>query len=321
MKLSVFLTLYGWTLLLVQSSEQCPQGLELKSVCADTLQPTCDNKVMPQAPVTSDCITKFACRCPATSPFRWKNQCYKGFECPNKGADAPSDNIIGHNFIVAGQLLSNGFMYASHISALKLPQHWYHGIALFQVQDPHCITVVQKAHADNPSSFLSLKYLVPTKLVDLLTDGNVIDAKIGLNAGRAFRFIKQCKIEVKKVLDLRRYKASQPSHPQYQRYFLFGDGHGAFMSHIPTKCFDFQQVIALKSVPSGLTIDQLRNGVAVEIPSLPGHPSFNSNNFVMDPLTAVSYDAIMSGASNADALRLSIGQKYVFDFFIVNIGC
>ena len=44
------------------------------------------------------------------------------------------------------------------------------------------------------------------------------------------------------VLDLRRYKASQPDFPENQQYLLFGDGVNAYISHLPTKCKDFQQV-------------------------------------------------------------------------------
>ncbi len=46
---------------------------------------------------------------------------------------------------------------------------------------------------------------------------------------------------MEKVLDMRRLKADQP-YPRYQKYFLAGNRRNVFMTHIPTKCKDFQQV-------------------------------------------------------------------------------
>ncbi len=49
-------------------------------------------------------------------------------------------------------------------------------------------------------------------------------------------------VKIVKVLDLRRYKADLTFYPGVQKYFLFGDDKDAFISHLPTKCRDFQQV-------------------------------------------------------------------------------
>ena len=48
-------------------------------------------------------------------------------------------------------------------------------------------------------------------------------------------------LRVKKVLELRRYKSDEP-YPGCQKFLLFGDGNNAYMSHIPTRCKDTQQV-------------------------------------------------------------------------------
>ena len=79
----------------------------------------------------------------------------------------PSNNRTGHNFVVPGNINANKEIYGMHISALNLPQHWYHAIALFKFKDSACANYVDMKHkaATGPNSFLSINYRVSCTLL------------------------------------------------------------------------------------------------------------------------------------------------------------
>ncbi len=64
--------------------------------------------------------------------------------------------------MIPNTLRSDGQMYAVHISALKIPAHWYHAVASFRLTDKSCINAVQRAQVKHPTSFLRLVYKVRT---------------------------------------------------------------------------------------------------------------------------------------------------------------
>ena len=71
-----------------------------------------------------------------------------------------SNDRTGHNFVIPGKVNGQNEVYGMHISALRLPPHWYHGIALFQFTDSSCAETVKNAHARNPAIFISINYRV-----------------------------------------------------------------------------------------------------------------------------------------------------------------
>ena len=71
-----------------------------------------------------------------------------------------SDNRVGHNFIVPGQVNDLNEVYGMHISALKLPPHWYHAVALFKILDAKCAQAVRDGHAKDIEHNLAIKYIV-----------------------------------------------------------------------------------------------------------------------------------------------------------------
>ncbi len=52
---------------------------------------------------------------------------------------------------------------------------------------------------------------MPTKLVDLLVKGNTFTANIGLNAGPAFQFVKQCGVSIYSIYNSGIRKGCWPS--------------------------------------------------------------------------------------------------------------
>ena len=78
--------------------------------------------------------------------------------------------------------------------------------------------------------------------------------------------------------------------------------------------------IWLEDTPRGFSDQQLKRGVVIEIPSLAGQPVIGSNGMVQDPLTADAYDARIVGET-AHHFEIRIKRKYMFDSFIINIGC
>ena len=79
---------------------------------------------------------------------------------PQKSEDVQSDNRIGHNFIIPGQVNSLNEVYGMHISALKLQPHWYHAVALFKILDASCAQTVKDGHAKDINNNLAINYLV-----------------------------------------------------------------------------------------------------------------------------------------------------------------
>ena len=71
-----------------------------------------------------------------------------------------SDNRVGHNFIIPGQVNSHNELYGMHISALKLPPHWYHAVALFKILDANCARAVKNGHAKDIQHNLAINYNV-----------------------------------------------------------------------------------------------------------------------------------------------------------------
>lgn len=296
----------------------CPLGLEERLVCRGSKPPACGQTLVKP---TAYCRKIKVCRCPATSPFWWSSryQCYKKFECPKKSHDTPSDKRSGHKFVIPGTLRRDGQIYVTHIAILKSSAHWYHAVASLRLEQRSCIVAVQRAHAKNPRSFLTLEYMVPVKLVDLLAKGKRFTAIIGLGFRKKLKFFKNCVVRVEKVLDMRRLKADQP-YPRYQKYFLAGNRRNAFMTHIPTKCKDFQQTVSLKSAPRAIRTSELMRGVVVEIPSLSGKPTLDKKKKIVDPLKKKSY-RIMSAGQCCDTEKITIGKKYIMDSHIINLGC
>ncbi|XP_065057118.1 uncharacterized protein LOC135685202 [Rhopilema esculentum] len=336
-------------------SEACSGDLLKDKVCKDSIQPTCSNRVV-RSVYDDDCEQIEKCVCPSATPLRFNDRCYKTFECPKKSADGISNNRTGHNFVIPGKVNGRNEVYGMHISALRLSPHWYHGIALFQFTDSSCAETVKNAHAKNPAIFISINYRVPIKLADLLTTGNTFLATIGFGAGSVFTPITQCNLRVKKVLDLRRYKSDEP-YPGCQKFLLFGDGDNAYISHIPTRCKETQQIMMLKSVPSELTVEQLKSGVVAWLPEVKGEPLKDASGEIIDPLLKSAYkayykcdyesstdDDVIDGLNNDDAAaevcdnetgdedhctnlrnckstKVEISVKYPLDTFIINIMC
>lgn len=298
----------------------CPLGQQKQFVCVGSRALTCGQ---PEPLTSKDCHKERVCRCPPCTPWSWKEQCYKKFECPKKSHDGMSNNRTGHTFIVPGGLRDDGHIFAMHISALKIPAHWYHAVASLRFTERSCITAAKLSQTENPHSFLSITYRVPVKIVDLLVEGVRFTATIGLGFQKDFKFVKNCELKVEKVLDMRRYKADQPFYPRYQKYFLFGDNHNAFMTHIPTKCKDFQQIVWLQSVPRSIKTKELMRGVVVDIPSLSGTPAYDQSNNIIDPLKKDKYRIATAGkcCDTEEREEITIRKKYHLDTFIINLFC
>ncbi len=77
-----------------------------------------------------------------------------------KSHDGMSNNRTGHTFIVPGRLRDDGQIFAMHISALKIPAHWYHAVASLRFTERSCITAAKLSQSANPHSFLSITYRV-----------------------------------------------------------------------------------------------------------------------------------------------------------------
>ena len=77
-----------------------------------------------------------------------------------KSADAMSDDRVGHNFIIPGKVNAMNEVYGMHISALKLPQHWYHAVALFKILNADCAQKVKDGHARDSQHNLAINYRV-----------------------------------------------------------------------------------------------------------------------------------------------------------------
>jgi len=326
----------------VSASQDCEGDLVEANKCQSWKGKTCEDP----AGSTSEpenCIKVKRCVCPDNNLLRYNSRCYKSFECPKKSADAMSDDRVGHNFIIPGKVNAMNEVYGMHISALKLPQHWYHAVALFKILNADCAQKVKDGHARDSQHNLAINYRVPIKLVDLLTQGHEFMALFGTRIAQYFRPIGPCEVRVEKVLDLRRYKADE-AYPTKQKYFLFGDSSNAYITHVPTRCKDFQQIAWLKSIPSGFDSRMLRAGEVIYLPQLNGHPVLDNSGQIVDPLTKKDYKARYDcgegnsnrsdtplndlGSDDAEdqdvgckSTDIKIDKKYPFDTRIVNILC
>ncbi len=90
-------------------------------------------------------------------------------------------------------------------------------------------------------------------------------------------------------------------YPPNLTYYLFGKGDEAFISHYVLKGPSFQHIVKLKEAPSGISKQELRNGMMI---SFPGLAMSESKYIDKKPLTETSYEVVISGKKGLHKINL-----------------
>lgn len=123
-------------------------------------------------------------------------------------------------------------------------------------------------------------------------------------------------VTIDKVLYDRKFNPEEIP-PVKPRYLLFGSSDRAHMTHYMTKDPDYQLTLDLDSI-SGLTSEQLANGVLIDLKNIQEHHKPESDPLCVYRGKHVDYTLVDPGIMDYTIGKLEIGATHSFDVKILN---
>ena len=169
-----------------------------------------------------------------------------------------------HGFVLSG----TSAVYGSHLAMFNMAQHRYHVVA--EIDLPANVKqVYTSARQADPTTPIIVVNPENKKmhLQDMLRPGGFPSElwKLpGNDFGKAVVLAKDFTAKAVSVLHNRAFDDHE-TYPPKPRYLVFGSGGEAHVSHYMTHESDYQLLVQLAAVPTGLTAAQLGSGVLVDL--------------------------------------------------------
>lgn len=216
----------------------------------------------------------------------------------------PPDTPDLHGFVTVGDKA----LYLCHLPMFYVENHCYQVILRAELA-PEDHQTYLRVQAENPQSAIILGNHTEHTLRELVEQGGFLaDAFVGMPTENSEPFMTPM-VRITRVLRFVHFdpKAVYPSH---LTYFLFGTDGEAHISHHITKAPNFQQIVSLAAVPSGVTPSELERMLSIRLPDVPeGGPIEH------DPLTESRYRAV---TDEGRFIEIAIGRKHWFDVEMLN---
>jgi hypothetical protein len=223
-----------------------------------------------------------------------------------------------HGYVLTG----DSFRHGHHLPMFHTPQHHYQVVFRFEFSEA-VRDFIMKDRTGHPTAAYALVNTGGMLVGPIAKDKLPFNAYLyrvtpGRDGIASFESVGwSFRAGVTDVLNFRRFNPGD-RYPEQLTYVLYGKEGEFALAHRPTKAEDFDQVVELKGLPSGLTEEQLaKTALTVRFPDLPERAG--GGHYKANPLTADSYAAEAETSPGIwERITIEIKSAPWFDTHFIN---